>query len=392
MKYLKHLSLFCAIVLVFSITSLFKQDIKVQAADNDSASAAVDWARSKIGQSIDYDGVYGAQCVDLAYAYVAYLGHSELISGDAIDFAYKTLPSGWSYQSSPQAGDIVIWDKGVNMGIYVNSGWYNEYANSESGHIGIVVNVKSSSIETVEQNTESGYGYGGGVSARIRERKLGTAIKYIRPFGGNIPGTLVTIPDFYAYIVRQDVWRMVESSPSNSNNAQLTASSNPDTDANCIWRFVKQSNGAYVIYNQGNGYVLDAYSAGTANGTNIYTYKEYVGGKNQQWYLYNTGSSNVLKSANCDRVLDCNGGYSTAGTNIQLFEYNGSKAQLFSVYLIAQRTTVSTSDGFAYLSTKDSKLNIENSSSYNVQVRSGSNDTKDPKQVFWFCKLSLGFY
>ncbi len=36
-------------------------------------SEAVSWANSKIGQSLDYDGVYGAQCVDLIkyYALIA---------------------------------------------------------------------------------------------------------------------------------------------------------------------------------------------------------------------------------------------------------------------------------------------------------------------------------
>lgn len=34
-------------------------------AVNKSQAEAVNWANSKVGQSVDYDGVYGAQCVDL---------------------------------------------------------------------------------------------------------------------------------------------------------------------------------------------------------------------------------------------------------------------------------------------------------------------------------------
>ena len=151
-----------------------------------SRSDAVSWVRSLVGQGWDYDHTEGVQCVDIVYKYIdEYLGHKELLTnttdprwGDAIEYANKTLPTGWSYVSTPQPGDIVIWDKSENMGHYnaSNSTWENEYANSGCGHIGIVVEVKSDSIVTVEQNT-----YYAGSNASILERRLGTAKIYIRP-------------------------------------------------------------------------------------------------------------------------------------------------------------------------------------------------------------------
>ena len=38
-----------------------------------SADDAITWVQSQVGKAIDYDGVYGAQCVDLIKAYYNYL-------------------------------------------------------------------------------------------------------------------------------------------------------------------------------------------------------------------------------------------------------------------------------------------------------------------------------
>lgn len=113
-------------------------------AVNKSQAEAVNWANSKVGQSVDYDGVYGAQCVDLIKYYYKYLGVSP-VSGNGCDYANNTLPSGWQrikYYSgfSPKPGDVAVWT----------------YASSSYGHVAIITSATTSYMNVVEQNGSTG--------------------------------------------------------------------------------------------------------------------------------------------------------------------------------------------------------------------------------------------
>ncbi len=106
---------------------------------------AVNWANSKLSQALDYDGVSGAQCVDLIKYYYVYLGNSA-VRGNGKDYATNALPSGWTriqYYSGfvPQPGDVAVWTTG-------SSGY---------GHVAIVTAGNSSTFSVVEQNW--GYKY-----------------------------------------------------------------------------------------------------------------------------------------------------------------------------------------------------------------------------------------
>lgn len=75
-----------------------------------SQSEALSWVQGQVGKSIDVDGAYGAQCVDLIKAYYNYLvGYN--VGGNGADYATNSLPSGWSrvYKGTPQAGDILVY-------------------------------------------------------------------------------------------------------------------------------------------------------------------------------------------------------------------------------------------------------------------------------------------
>jgi len=81
-------------------------------ATSHSQAEAVAWIAARRAERWcqDYDGIAGKQCVDLIKYYSAYLGVN-LGRGDAYTYAYKSdlLASiGWSYQSTPQPGDIVV--------------------------------------------------------------------------------------------------------------------------------------------------------------------------------------------------------------------------------------------------------------------------------------------
>lgn len=55
---------------------------------------AVAWAKQQVGKYLDYDGAYGAQCVDLTKYYYAYLGNGKYGTGNATNYQSNTLPPG----------------------------------------------------------------------------------------------------------------------------------------------------------------------------------------------------------------------------------------------------------------------------------------------------------
>lgn len=85
---------------------------------------AVAWAASQVGKSLDYDGYYGAQCVDFIMYYYRFLGVSP-VSGNGADYAWNTLPSGWSriQNAQPQPGDILVYT-GTSSNPYGHVGIY----------------------------------------------------------------------------------------------------------------------------------------------------------------------------------------------------------------------------------------------------------------------------
>lgn len=108
------------IILVFVLNFIpipkFNNVIHVKATSHTQAEA-VAWANSQIGKGLDYDGVYGNQCVDLIAYYYKYLGASTP-GGNAEAYRYNTLPSGWTRVSSPQTGDIAVWKPSYTYGAY----------------------------------------------------------------------------------------------------------------------------------------------------------------------------------------------------------------------------------------------------------------------------------
>ena len=140
-KKIKHLfSILLCFVLTVSVLHLQKT-VDVNGATHTQAEA-VAWANSQIGKGLNYDGVYGNQCVDLIAYYYQYLGASTP-GGNAEAYRYNALPSGWTRVGSPQAGDIAVWKPNYQYGAY-QTGAY--------GHVGIVTGVNGSNITVVNQN------------------------------------------------------------------------------------------------------------------------------------------------------------------------------------------------------------------------------------------------
>lgn len=90
--------------------------VKVSAA-NHTADEAISWLWTVNGKSLDYDGAYGAQCVDLIAYYYAYLGVTTP-GGNANKYSTNALPSGWQRfkGGTPQKGDILVYAGGSGNG------------------------------------------------------------------------------------------------------------------------------------------------------------------------------------------------------------------------------------------------------------------------------------
>ncbi len=138
------------LVLVMMIAAV---PVMAQASTNGhSQNDAVNWANSKNGQSLDYDGVYGAQCVDLTAYYYQYLGASAYVGGNANAYQTRSIPNGWSrvYYSGGitfQPGDIAVWK--------TNLSWQSGYSTTSTGdlgHVGIILSADSVGFNAAEQN------------------------------------------------------------------------------------------------------------------------------------------------------------------------------------------------------------------------------------------------
>ena len=102
-------------------------------------------------------------------------------------------------------------------------------------------------------------------------------------------------------------------------------------EQNQIWRFDRQNDTSYKITNVATGNCLDDANYGTANETNI-----QVCASNdttaQRWYLKVVGNGySLVPKCALNSCIDVQGGILSSGRNIQLFQQNGSDAQIFSI-------------------------------------------------------------
>lgn len=109
-----------------------------------------DFITKYIGKKVDFDGVYGAQCVDLFRQYVKDVWEIKehtgacSSSGGAKDLFvdYDKMPLEKKYfnkivTKSPKVGDVVIWDSNPK---------------NEFGHVAICLGSINNSIMVFEQN------------------------------------------------------------------------------------------------------------------------------------------------------------------------------------------------------------------------------------------------
>lgn len=130
----RFLSLLIAVIMLLS-TSIFTT-VSTSAVTQRTVSEALSWCESQVDKALDYDGKYGAQCVDFIYYYYQYLGVNPA-GGNAIDYASNALPEGWQRikGGTPQPGDILVYTNEPNghVGVYASDSLMYHQAPSMGG-------------------------------------------------------------------------------------------------------------------------------------------------------------------------------------------------------------------------------------------------------------------
>ena len=131
---------------------------------------------------------------------------------------------------------------------------------------------------------------------------------------------------FYAYIKNPFSGLAV-----GQTNDNVVIQTKTDT-AEQQWYFVRQDDCSYEIKNPKTGKCLEVAEAGTGNGSNVRIWPDNDTAA-QRWYIVGTPDrySLVPKYAAGMAMDVFGGGIGTNGTNIQLWEKNNTKAQIFSL-------------------------------------------------------------
>jgi LysM repeat protein len=102
-------------------------------------SAALDWINKQVGKSLDFDGMYGAQCADLPRFYVQFLGEEQYGRTPSAKNLWTTnWPGAFHKSDEPEVGAIAVFD-GTNT--------------NSDGHCSLVTRINGSSeFQSLDQN------------------------------------------------------------------------------------------------------------------------------------------------------------------------------------------------------------------------------------------------
>ena len=352
-----------------------------------SQDEAINWVKSQVGQALDMDGKYGAQCVDLILAYYDFLGVPRS-SGNGTDYTHNTLPAGWQRIQGAQAqrGDILV---------------YAGTSGNPYGHVAIY----ESDRVTYHQNFDFGSGPDGHVRVvTYRYNSFGNYWGVIRPDWSGA-GSLVNLgDDFYAKVLHTASARPLTNTkiPIDEGN-QFWFNIDIRTDSgepNQIWHFTRQSDGAYVITScDGYNKVWDVGDASRNAGANVQGLT-YTGHDAQKWYIYGSQGGYHLRAKCTSCYLDITGGATADGTNVEMWTPNDSSAQNFTINkIIIGKSTVSVNPGDTDTATSFTWTKADNATHYSLRVWNRNKLGNDQdfstfyiKNTSYSLKLAPGYY
>ena len=239
--------------------------VKTQASTGGhSADDAVNWVRSQVGKGLDYDGVYGNQCVDLICYYYKYLGQTSP-GGNGKDYSWNQLPAGWQRLQGvqPQKGDILV---------------YSGNSANPYGHVAIY----AADRETYHQNFDT-HPY----VEKITYRYNGLGNPYwgvIRPDWNSTP-----INNFTSIL----------ASEVTQNSAKLSATTNLTYITECGYRIGKSTGSMNIVekeYPNSNTLNIWYTASNLEPGVTYYYQFYYISGSNIIWSPVGNFTTNSIKT------------------------------------------------------------------------------------------------
>lgn len=327
----RKLSKSLSIILTIVISVIIFAPVTVNAAN--TADSIVDIARAEIGNSYyqKYNGHKNAWCADFVTWCAKQAGVSSIASSSSCYNMYMGMKDSCERVYSPQKGDIVFFycnKCSTTAGKWCHVGIMEDSTHSIEGNNWSDGTSKVQRGKSYNHNGDLGYRHGdsSGCITRI----------YLRPnYSKPTPNkwyddlSLVNLGDnFTARIRNIDLDVLL----TNFNGNVVIGKHYDYKIARQIWNFKRNSNGSYTIKSALNDNCIDLHNFDDFNGGNI----ECIGENNstaQHWFIYQNkdGSYSLRPECSQDRVMDVTNGYSSDGTNLQLWQYTDDKNQKFSI-------------------------------------------------------------
>ncbi len=319
----KILSILLALLMITSIIPM--STVTASATTTRTADEAIAWCESNKGIALDYDGSYGAQCVDLIMCYYKYLGVSP-VGGDARNYTTNSLPSGWTRTKggTPQKGDILIYTGGYgHVAIYETD--YFTYHQNWSGQYVERLDLKSkgmrydSSFYVKAENVTKTYW--GCIHPDFKNSTSSPDIDWVTGLAGQ----------YYLQGKSTGAWLSVSESKD--------ASTQPINTWGTWWenfrvKLVASGNGYKINFPLVSSLLMNPYSDTPSYGTKINLYQD-VNDSTQWWGFEKVGDAYAIRCLyNPSLVLTDNG-----VNQATLTTYTGASNQLW--YLHPYTTTVS---------------------------------------------------
>lgn len=324
-KIKKSVSLILALLMLMGVFATVP--LSANASTSHTQAEAVAWVQSKVGTAIDYDGYYGAQCVDLIMAYYAYLGVSPS-SGNGKDYATNTLPSGWQrFQGAqPQAGDILVFNGS-------DSNPYGHVAIYESDYVTYHQNFND--VQKVQRITYKYNGINNTYWGVIRpDFSSATPTGYVM---SESEGAGRTISDGDYWICSEIAQDYFVDIPGNNLNTEDNTNlimnvwdNNKMPGKYDVFTFKYLNNGFYSILQKGTQMAMDVDSASLNRGTNVKLYTSYNSNA-QQWSVEKSSHGYKLRSRCNNYYLDVSYADYVSATNLRVWEQNDTKSQSFAL-------------------------------------------------------------
>lgn len=267
-------------------------------ADAKTFSEVVAWMDSKNGKALDYDGNYGAQCVDYFNYYLKEVwGISNPIGAYPVQYAYQIFdynaPSGWTKISGSgnyRVGDIVIWKGGT------------------TGHVGIVYST-SGTVKISQQN------YNGMKYVTVQNIHSEGNIRGVfrppltedNPVVAPTPSTTQNIlPGTYRLQNKGSGYYMnyAVGGLSGVSGYKPIIMSKPDDSPEQNFRFQYNGNGKYsLMITHSDGGAVNVYSSTGVSAGNAISQWSYSGSDYQQFYITKVTGGYILQSAMDSRLV-----------------------------------------------------------------------------------------